>query len=83
MTPIFFASLTPDNSLARDFLVLVGATALVGLAASLWVMFFRGQKHSSTHRRRRHRPRNPTRAETGGMPSSRAENSTDSETFRG
>jgi FtsZ-interacting cell division protein ZipA len=48
-----------------DFLIVIGATALVALVAFVWVVFFRKQP------RRRHKSRrqiNPTLAQVGSLP---------------
>jgi hypothetical protein len=40
-------------------------------------LFSRGHKHRRRHRRSRHRPMNPTLADTGGMPPARSEHTSD------
>ena len=79
MTPIFAAVVTPedakplfapDDSMPRDVLVLVCVAVVIALAVVIWAVFFRKRRH----RRHEHRPRNPTRAETGGLPPARTEN---------
>ena len=70
---------TPNDSLPRDILMLVCVAVAIALTAVIWAVFFR-KRH---HRRHEHRPRNPTRAETGGLPPVRTENSTNPGSFRG
>ena len=61
---------TPDDSLPRDILMLICMAIAVALAAVIWAVFLR-KRH---RRRHEHRPRNPTRAETGGLPPARTDN---------
>ena len=70
---------TPNDSLPRDILILICVVVAVALTAAIWAVFFR-KRH---HRRHEHRPRNPTRAETGGLPPARTENSANPGSFRG
>jgi len=93
------------NAATREWVILLGALALVILTAVVWAAFFRRRRRRHHHhhrsagapeptsvaavapargpnsaprrrrrrRRRDHRPRNPTLAETGGLPPLRAD----------
>jgi hypothetical protein len=56
-----------------DFFILMGAIALVLLAAFFWALFLRKSKKRRIRRRKRRRALNPTLAKTGGLPPVREE----------
>jgi hypothetical protein len=64
-----------------DFFIMCGAIGLVLLAAFFWALLFRKSgKRRRKNRRHRHRPLNPTLAESGGLPPVRREKNPDAPT---
>jgi hypothetical protein len=60
-----------------DFFVVFGAIGLVVLVTFIWALFIRKNRtRRRKEHRRRHRPFNPTLAETGGLPPVREEEKT-------
>jgi len=58
-----------------DFFIMVGAFALVGIGALIWVFFFRkpGRRRRKHRHRHERRSPNPTLAQNGGLPPVRQE----------
>ena len=86
--PLIEPFIGKSNGLWIDFLVILGAALLVGVLCMVWVKFFRGRGGSrisrsamdesakragGKKRRESFRKRNPTLAETGGLPPMREE----------
>ena len=67
-----FLPITTDTSVFgwQDFLVVFVAIALPGLAAFIWIAFFRKRPRRKRRRRddRQRYTGNPTLAQTGGLP---------------
>ncbi len=69
----------PKSSASSDWLIFVAILLAVGIGIAcfiLWLFLLRksGGKRKKRERRRHHRKLNPTLAETGGLPPTRAPN---------